>query len=133
MSRLRPAPGLKVSTWLNAPEPITLESLAGKVILIEAFQMLCPGCVEHGLPQASRVRATFSESEVAVLGLHSVFEHHEAQGSATWARISTISPSSKPAARSAATSLSPIWARRSTTASAKRSAAATFGSAERPA
>jgi hypothetical protein len=81
MSRLRPAPELEVSVWLNSPQPITLQGLAGKVVLIEAFQMLCPGCVEHGLPQASRVRATFSASEVAVLGLHSVFEHHEAQGS----------------------------------------------------
>lgn len=41
--------------------------------------MLCPGCVNHGLPQAGRIRETFSEKDVAVIGLHSVFEHHEAQ------------------------------------------------------
>jgi len=41
--------------------------------------MLCPGCVSHGLPQAKRVRETFSDKDVAVIGLHSVFEHHDAQ------------------------------------------------------
>lgn len=71
---------LQVREWLNAETPITLESLRGKVVLIEAFQMLCPGCVSHGLPQAQKVRQIFKENQVAVLGLHSVFEHHEAQG-----------------------------------------------------
>src|SRR3546814_4264852 len=41
--------------------------------------MLCPGSVSHGLPQASRIHETFSRDDVVVLGLHSVFEHHEAQ------------------------------------------------------
>jgi hypothetical protein len=40
--------------------------------------MLCPGCVSHGIPQAQRVRATFPPSRVAVIGLHTVFEHHAA-------------------------------------------------------
>lgn len=50
-------------------------------MLAVAFQMLCPGCVSHGLPQAGRVRALFAEEDLAVVGLHTVFEHHEAQGS----------------------------------------------------
>ncbi|HEY0504171.1 MAG TPA: redoxin domain-containing protein [Lysobacter sp.] len=72
------APALQVERWFNTPRPITLESLRGKVVVLEAFQMLCPGCVSHGLPQASRVRATFPDEHVAVIGLHTVFEHHEA-------------------------------------------------------
>ena len=80
---MRPAPELDVSTWLNTDEPITLASLRGRVILIEAFQMLCPGCVSHSLPQAKRVAAYFRQSDVAVLGLHTVFEHKDAQGSET--------------------------------------------------
>lgn len=40
--------------------------------------MLCPGCVSHGLPQAARVAATFDPADVAVIGLHTVFEHHAA-------------------------------------------------------
>ena len=75
------APELEAIDWLNTDEPALLGALRGKVVVIEAFQMLCPGCVSHGLPQALRVHRVFSRDEVAVIGLHTVFEHHEAQGS----------------------------------------------------
>ncbi|MXN64851.1 redoxin domain-containing protein [Stappia sp. GBMRC 2046] len=78
--KLRDAPPLETLCWLNSRSDITLEQLRGKVVMIEAFQMLCPGCVSHGLPQAMRVAETFSPDDVVVLGLHTVFEHHEAQG-----------------------------------------------------
>ncbi len=42
--------------------------------------MLCPGCVSHSLPQAKRVRAYFRPSDLVVLGLQTVFEHKDAQG-----------------------------------------------------
>lgn len=70
-----PAPELHVTEWLNTPQPITLRDLRGKVVVIHAFQMLCPGCVSHGIPQAERIRRTFRD-DVAVIALHSVFEHH---------------------------------------------------------
>lgn len=73
---LSQAPDLQVTTWLNTDQPITLAALRGKVVLLHAFQMLCPGCVNHGLPQARRVRQTFTD-EVVVIGLHTVFEHHD--------------------------------------------------------
>lgn len=72
------APPWQVEQWFNTNNPVSLASLNGKVIVLEAFQMLCPGCVLHGLPQATRVRQTFPESKVAVIGFHTVFEHHEA-------------------------------------------------------
>ena len=72
------APELQVQQWFNAKNDLSLESLRGKVVVIEAFQMLCPGCVLHGLPLAQKVRATFPQDKVAVLGLHTVFEHHAA-------------------------------------------------------
>ena len=75
------APELHTTDWLNSDEPVSLEALRGRVVLIEAFQMLCPGCVSHGLPQAMRVHRTFNRDDVAVIGLHTVFEHHDAQGS----------------------------------------------------
>lgn len=77
--RLKPAPALQAAQWLNTAEPLSIDRLRGRIVVIEAFQMLCPGCVSHGLPQAARVRETFREEDVAVIGLHSVFEHHEAQ------------------------------------------------------
>jgi hypothetical protein len=74
-----PAPPIAVSRWFNTDTAISLDDLAGKVIAIEAFQMLCPGCVSHGLPQAQRIAGGFA-GEVTVLGLHTVFEHHDAMG-----------------------------------------------------
>jgi peroxiredoxin len=72
------APELAVSQWFNTPAPITLASLRGRVVMLHAFQMLCPGCVAHGTPQAQRADALFRNSDLAVIGLHTVFEHHAA-------------------------------------------------------
>ncbi|MBV7537647.1 redoxin domain-containing protein [Duganella sp. sic0402] len=71
------APELQVASWLNTARPLSLEQLRGKVVVVYAFQMLCPGCVSHGIPQAKAIRAAFDQQDVAVLGLHSVFEHHD--------------------------------------------------------
>ena len=79
---LRHAPELQTVHWFNTEAPLTLEGLRGRVVVIEAFQMLCPGCVSHGLPQAKRVAETFDSDDVCVLGLHTVFEHHTAPGTA---------------------------------------------------
>ncbi|MEO8847389.1 MAG: TlpA disulfide reductase family protein [Casimicrobiaceae bacterium] len=73
----RLAPELKVSQWLSTDHVPTLGGLRGKVVVIEAFQMLCPGCVHHGIPQTQRIADHFSGDEVTVLGLHCVFEHHD--------------------------------------------------------
>jgi hypothetical protein len=51
--------------------------LKGRVVVAVAFQMLCPGCVEHALPQAKKLRERFHPGQVAVIGLHTVFEHHD--------------------------------------------------------
>lgn len=72
------APALQVAQWFNSTTPLTLEALRGKVIALHAFQMLCPGCVQHGLPQAQKIHQMFGGDDVAVIGLHTVFEHHEA-------------------------------------------------------
>ena len=47
-------------------------------VLLHAFQMLCPGCVSHAVPQAERVHQEYAEHGVSVIGLHTVFEHHAA-------------------------------------------------------
>lgn len=66
-----------VTEWFNS-EPLTPEGLRGRVVLVEFFQMLCPGCVNHGIPQAKRVHRMIRADQVVVLGIHSVFEHHHA-------------------------------------------------------
>lgn len=71
-------PPLCVQTWLNTDAPLSLSALQGNVVAVFVFQMLCPGCVQYAIPQAQRVNAWFSHHGVTVIGLHSVFEHHEA-------------------------------------------------------
>ena len=71
------APELAITRWFNTDGNPILADLRGNVVVMEAFQMLCPGCVSHGLPQAQRIQQMFGD-ELTVLGLHCVFEHHEA-------------------------------------------------------
>ena len=73
-----PAPAWQVERWFNTDQALSVPALRGRVIVLEAFQMLCPGCVSHGLPQAQRIHALFPPEKVAVIGLHTVFEHHAA-------------------------------------------------------
>lgn len=71
------APALETVAWINTPEPLTLSELTGKVVVIHAFQMLCPGCVSLGIPQASTIHELYAKEAVQVIGLHTVFEHHD--------------------------------------------------------
>lgn len=69
---------LSVSSWFNTQQPLSLTGLRGRPVLIHAFQMLCPACVRHGTPQAQRAHLMFAKTDLQVIGLHTVFEHHEA-------------------------------------------------------
>lgn len=71
------APEIQTSRWFNTSQPLTLHELRGRVIVLIAFQMLCPGCVSRTIPLALRLDQTFDHDELAVIGLHTVFEHHE--------------------------------------------------------
>jgi thiol-disulfide isomerase/thioredoxin len=72
------APEWQVDVWLNTRAPLELSQLRGRVVLLHAFQMLCPSCVSHAVPQAERVHQEYAEHGVSVIGLHTVFEHHAA-------------------------------------------------------
>lgn len=72
------APDWTVDKWFNTPRDLTIEDFRGRVLVVYAFQMLCPGCVSHGLPQMQQLREVFPSDEVAIVGLHTVFEHHAA-------------------------------------------------------
>lgn len=77
------APPWQVTTWLNTETPLSVAGLRGKVIMLHAFQMLCPGCVSKAIPQAQRVAELFEGAPLVVVGLHTVFEHHEAMREAS--------------------------------------------------
>jgi hypothetical protein len=76
------APELLVQTWFNTDRPLLLSGLRGRVVVIAAFQVLCPNSIGGGIPQAQRIYETFEPKDVAVIGLHATFEHHDAFNSA---------------------------------------------------
>jgi hypothetical protein len=43
---------------------------------VGAFQMLCPGCVAHSIPQLKKMHDLSKNLPLTVIGLHTVFEHH---------------------------------------------------------
>ena len=49
----KPAPEPVIEKWMQG-EPRSLAQLRGKVVLIEVFQVNCPGCFVHALPEAVR-------------------------------------------------------------------------------
>jgi len=83
MTAPQTAPELAVSRWFNSAAPLTLSGLRGRPVLIHAFQMLCPACAAHGTPQAEKAYRMFRETDLQVIGLHTVFEHHAAMAPAT--------------------------------------------------
>ncbi|MCC7463845.1 MAG: redoxin domain-containing protein [Gammaproteobacteria bacterium] len=77
---LQKAPAWQTTRWFNTAQPLELAQLRGKVIVLHAFQMLCPGCVANAIPQAKRLAQIFASAPLAVIGLHTVFEHHAVMG-----------------------------------------------------
>jgi AhpC/TSA family len=76
------APELLVQTWFNTDRPLLLSALRGRVVVLAAFQVLCPNSIGGGVPQAQRIYETFEPKDVAVIGLHATFEHHDAVSAA---------------------------------------------------
>lgn len=73
------APPIEAERWFNTDRPLALEMFRGKVVVLHAFQMLCPGCVANAVPQARRLHEIAKNlDDLVVLGLHTVFEHHAA-------------------------------------------------------
>jgi len=72
-----PAPEWATTQWFNSA-PLSLDALRDRIVVLGAFQMLCHGCVAHGLPQMRNVDETFRRADIAEEGLHPVFENHSA-------------------------------------------------------
>lgn len=72
-------PDFTASRWLNADRKISLKDFRGKVIVVAVCQITCPGSVKYGLPQAMRIRKSFTTEEVAVIGLQMTFEKFDEQ------------------------------------------------------
>ncbi|MCS6983846.1 MAG: TlpA family protein disulfide reductase [Leptospiraceae bacterium] len=65
-----------MEVWLNTP-PLRLKDLRGQIVVLYFFQMLCPACVMGASILANKIHENLLP-EVKLIGVHSVFEHHEA-------------------------------------------------------
>lgn len=72
-------PEFTTTKWLNSDKKISLKDYRGKVIVVAVCQITCPGSIKVGLPQAARIRKSFTTDEVAVIGLHMAFENFDKQ------------------------------------------------------
>lgn len=71
----QPAPNLEVAEWVQG-DPSNIDQQRGKVILIEVFQVNCPGCFTGGLPEAIQTYLTFKDRPLVVWGLATAFEDY---------------------------------------------------------
>lgn len=66
-------PLLSVSAWVQGTE-VNFDQLSGRVVLVEVFQVNCPGCFLYALPQAVDLYRKYSEHGLTVLGVATAFE-----------------------------------------------------------
>jgi len=71
----QPAPNLQIAEWVQGPAS-NIDQERGRVILIETFQVNCPGCFIGGLPEAIQAYMTFKEKPLTVWGLATAFEDY---------------------------------------------------------
>ena len=67
------APNIEVSAWVQG-KPTNIDKEKGNVVLIEIFQVNCPGCFLYGIPEAIDIYRKYSDRGLKVLGLATAFE-----------------------------------------------------------
>lgn len=76
------APEWNVSEWINGPGT-TLAQLRGKVVIVEFFQLWCPGCNKFSIPLMKQWQQKYADEirrgEMVMLSIHTVFEGHDYQ------------------------------------------------------
>ena len=71
------APELDVSEWIRG-NPTTLQALRGKVVLLDFFQIICPGCrIAH--VHIEEFQKRYEKHGLAVLGIAVAFEYLDSQ------------------------------------------------------
>ena len=77
-----PAPAWEISGWLN-DYPGDLQDNRGKVIVIDFFQLWCPGCNTFTGPLMQQWQDRFAteieSGELLLVKIHTVFEGHDVQ------------------------------------------------------
>lgn len=70
------APNLILSNWVQGV-PTNIDELKGNIIVVEVFQVNCPGCFLYGLPQAVSLYERFKDKKVKVIGVATAFEDYD--------------------------------------------------------
>lgn len=70
------APNLHVSTWVQG-RPTNIDQEKGNVVVVEVFQVNCPGCFIYGIPEAIELYNKYGESGLTVLGMATAFEDYD--------------------------------------------------------
>ena len=73
------APEWAISNWLNG-DPGALSDHRGRVILIDFFQLWCPGCQTFSVPLFDEWEERYGErDDLLMVSIHTVFEGHDYQ------------------------------------------------------
>jgi glutathione peroxidase-family protein len=67
------APNLQVSTWVQG-KPTNIDNEKGNVVLVEVFQVNCPGCFLYSIPETIDIYRKYKDKGLTVLGLATAFE-----------------------------------------------------------
>jgi hypothetical protein len=67
------APNLFVSQWIQG-RPTNIDKEKGNIVLVEVFQVNCPGCFIYGIPTAVEMHKKYYHDGLRVLGLATAFE-----------------------------------------------------------
>ena len=67
------APNFGVSEWVQGA-PTNFDQEKDHIVILEVFQVNCPGCFMHALPEAINIYNKFKDEGVRVLGLATAFE-----------------------------------------------------------
>ena len=70
------APNLKVSKWVQGV-PTNIDKEKDNVVLVEVFQVNCPGCFLYAIPEAIDIHKKYGEDGVTVIGLATAFEDYD--------------------------------------------------------
>jgi len=69
-------PSLGVSEWVQGA-PTSLDDEKDKIVLVEVFQVNCPGCFMHAIPEAIEIYNKYKDEGVRVLGIATAFEDYD--------------------------------------------------------
>lgn len=67
------APNLKVSKWVQGL-PTNFDQEKDHIVLVEVFQVNCPGCFLYGIPEAIEIYNKYHSEGISVLGVATAFE-----------------------------------------------------------